>query len=107
MEPWNNRPASRSTRPRGPRTVRVPYADVRWMTDALCNETDGVEFFPKKGGRTEPACRICESCRVRLDCLAYALEHEIVDGVWGGYGPKDLRTLLQKRSGTLDRRETA
>ena len=65
------------------------------MADGLCNETPKVNFFPERGQRVWPACQICSDCIVRTECLDYAVTHQIVDGVWGGYGPKDLESFIR------------
>lgn len=54
------------------------------MVDALCVQTDPEAFFPEKGGRVEPAKRVCARCPVRAECLEYALAHDERFGVWGG-----------------------
>jgi WhiB family transcriptional regulator, redox-sensing transcriptional regulator len=61
-----------------------------WQDDALCAQTEPELFHPLKGGSTRDAKRICNGtpkqpgCLVKAQCLAYALEHDIRDGIWGG-----------------------
>jgi WhiB family redox-sensing transcriptional regulator len=55
-----------------------------WMRDALCLEYHDVEFFTERGKDPRPAKVVCSRCTVRDDCLAYALEHRIDYGIWGG-----------------------
>lgn len=62
-----------------------------WRDDALCPQTDPDAFFPDKGGSTRPAKQICGRCRVAADCLSYALENGIRDGVWGGLSGRERR----------------
>ena len=99
-----NRRPPEVERSRPARRMRVIYRDTDWMAGAGCRDHRDVDFFPGKGARTEPARHICADCEVRLECLTYALDHEIVDGVWGGQGPKELRGLLQARSAEIDLR---
>jgi hypothetical protein len=60
-----------------------------WMADALCLEYQHVEYFPGRGESDEEAKRICSACLVRAECLRYALELGIRDGVWGGLSPQE------------------
>ena len=60
-----------------------------WRDDAACRDADPELFFPI--GTTGPAPaqideakRICQACPVRQPCLAWALDHGITSGVWGG-----------------------
>lgn len=49
---------------------------------------DPAIFFPppkRDSGQHEArALAICQGCEVRRECLNYALEHRIVEGIWGG-----------------------
>lgn len=80
----------------GTRELQI-IADVRemgWADRALCTEVDiGDLFFVEKGGSTRPAKLICSRCPVAADCLAYALEHEIEFGVYGGLSARQRRDL--------------
>ena len=58
-----------------------------WMRDGLCAQTDPELFFPEQGGdpgRVREAKKVCASCDVQAECLAYALAHNERDGIWGG-----------------------
>jgi WhiB family transcriptional regulator, redox-sensing transcriptional regulator len=62
---------------------------ANWREDAACRNTDPELFFPI--GTTGPALRqiqeakrICRTCPARSQCLAFALDHGVTDGVWGG-----------------------
>lgn len=57
--------------------------------DAACAGADPDLFFPV--GTTgnalrqiDEAKRICRFCPVQIQCLAWALENGVTDGVWGG-----------------------
>lgn len=62
------------------------------MLDAACTQTDPDHFFAveREIGRsaalqhTKAAIRICKTCPVRLECLTYARQNGIREGVWGG-----------------------
>lgn len=34
-----------------------------------------------------PALKLCANCPVQLDCLQYAIDNNLTDGVWGGMTP--------------------
>lgn len=67
-----------------------------WQERALCAQTDPEAFFPEKGGSTGDAKRICSSCEVKDDCLAYALSHDERFGVWGGTSERERRKLKRQ-----------
>jgi len=55
-----------------------------WMRDGLCLEHLDVEFFPGPGQSAEPAREVCRRCAVRVECVEFAIDNGIVDGIWGG-----------------------
>jgi hypothetical protein len=63
------------------------------MDDAVCAQTDPDAFFPDKGGSVREAKRICASCEVKAQCLAYALERQERFGIWGGMSERQRRGL--------------
>lgn len=73
--------------------------DTRWMDNAKCHTEDGIVWFPQQGERhlTTIAKRFCRDCPVRQRCLNWALDNEIMYGVWGGQSPKDRERLLHAR----------
>ncbi|THJ67880.1 WhiB family transcriptional regulator [Arthrobacter echini] len=67
--------------------------ELSWQTDALCAQTDPEAFFPEKGGSTRDAKKVCGSCRVRSECLEYALDKDERFGIWGGLSERERRRL--------------
>ena len=64
-------------------------APANWRNDAACRNADPELFFPvgtagPASRQTLEAKRLCRSCPVQIPCLAWALEHRVSDGVWGG-----------------------
>ena len=57
---------------------------LAWQDQAACRDADPELFFPGKGESARPAKKVCRACRVRRDCLGYALERDERHGVWGG-----------------------
>jgi WhiB family transcriptional regulator, redox-sensing transcriptional regulator len=69
-----------------------------WVSRALCAQTDPEVFYPAQGAHPGPAKRVCFRCPVRVKCLAYAMSHGEVFGVWGGLD-EDERRDLNRRNG--------
>jgi WhiB family redox-sensing transcriptional regulator len=69
-----------------------------WQRDALCREHPEVEFFIERGASSAPAKALCQRCAVRDECLAYALEHGIRHGVWGGLSERERRRIKRERA---------
>lgn len=66
----------------------------KWMDDALCIDVDPELFFPERGESATRAKRVCEGCPVIQQCLKYALDNNITDGVWGGRSSNERRDLV-------------
>lgn len=72
-----------------------------YMKRALCKDIfDPEVFFPMRedSPTAEEARKWCAVCPVAVECLLYAIDNEIYDGVWGGMMPEERRTFsLQLR----------
>jgi WhiB family redox-sensing transcriptional regulator len=61
-----------------------------WMENAACRDLSTTLFFPQPGrigaADAKKALRICSTCPVRTDCLAYAMSFpdRALPGIWGG-----------------------
>src|SRR5580704_2099288 len=71
---------------------------MNWREDAACGDADPDLFFPigTTGNalrRIDEAKRICRRCPAQLQCLAWALENGITDGVWGGTTADERRAI--------------
>jgi WhiB family redox-sensing transcriptional regulator len=71
---------------------------VNWRAGAACRDADPDLFFPV--GTTGlslreiiVAKRVCQACPVQTQCLAWALDHGITDGVWGGTTEDERRAI--------------
>ena len=64
-----------------------------WHADAACREHPEVTFYPTRGDDTRPAKQVCAGCLVRDECLADAVEHNELHGVWGGTSYKERKVL--------------
>lgn len=68
-----------------------------WMLSGLCAQTDPEAFFPEKGCSPEPAKRVCKACPVRARCLAYAIDHDMPYGVWGGKSTAERQAIAERQ----------
>jgi WhiB family transcriptional regulator, redox-sensing transcriptional regulator len=79
---------------------------MNWREDVACRDTDPDLFFPigTTGAalrQMEQAQQICRACPVQVQCLTWALENAVTDGVWGGTTPDERRVIR-----SLSRRTT-
>ena len=80
-----------------------------WWRSAACLEADPELFFPLSArgpgaGEVARAKAVCAACRVRRQCLQYALATHQVHGVWGGT-TEDERQLHARRERDRDHPE--
>jgi hypothetical protein len=73
----------------------VTLAETRpvWMPLAACSGLDSELFHPPRGENARAAKAVCWSCRVREDCLDWALRTGQHYGIWGGMSERDRRRL--------------
>ncbi len=76
----------------------LPVETQPWYERAACLEADADWFFPEKGGSTRQAKRICATCAVQVECLAYALANDERFGIWGGMSERERRRLKRLAS---------
>jgi WhiB family transcriptional regulator, redox-sensing transcriptional regulator len=72
-----------------------------WWRSAACRDADPELFFPvaPRGPGADEIARakaVCAGCRVRRECLQYALATRQLHGVWGGT-TEDERLLHARR----------
>lgn len=65
-----------------------------WREDAACLGIDTDCFYPFQNESPEPAKRICGLCSVRSQCLAYSLEMDDWNGIWGGMSEGERRRVF-------------
>lgn len=70
-----------------------------WRAQAACADTESAIWFPEKGDwiTSQAAKSLCRTCPVVRECGDYAIEHHILDGVWGAMTPEDRKPLLGLR----------
>ncbi|MER5888626.1 WhiB family transcriptional regulator [Streptomyces sp. NPDC001941] len=69
-----------------------------WRERAACRTADPEELFVQ-GAAQNRAKSVCNGCRVRTECLAYALDNGEEYGIWGGMTERERRALLRRRPG--------
>lgn len=68
-----------------------------WMARANCLGVDPDLFFPERGESTAPAKEVCMGCKVRDECLGYALAEGEHRGIWGGKSERERRRIRRAR----------
>jgi WhiB family redox-sensing transcriptional regulator len=66
-----------------------------WMKQASCVGRGELFYDEKSRIAAAKAKAICESCSVKTECLAYALENEPL-GLWGGMTANERRRLRRR-----------
>jgi hypothetical protein len=61
--------------------------------EGACHGMRTSTFYPRRGKSAIPAKSVCWPCPVQSQCLAYALEHHELHGIWGGTSEKERRAL--------------
>lgn len=70
----------------------MTYSGTLWQAQAACSEASAGYFYPPDHAERRPerekregaARAICGRCRVRAECLGYALAVGEAHGIWGG-----------------------
>jgi WhiB family redox-sensing transcriptional regulator len=79
----------------------IEYA-TDWRAEGACLRADPDLFFPVATGtaaatHVSRALRICAGCRVRQQCLEFAMRTGEAHGIWGGTTPDD--RIRERRRG--------
>lgn len=71
------------------------HNDEPWRELGACSDTPDVDFFvtPDDAVGTARAKALCASCPVADDCLAFAIETNQNEGIWGGTAPAERSRL--------------
>ena len=72
----------------------MSYHATEWRESGACATADPELFFPIATGgvavrQAEQARRICAGCRVRRQCLQFAIDFGEAHGIWGGTTPEE------------------
>ena len=71
-----------------------------------CRDIDPAVLHPdpESSQAVARARTVCERCAVRLDCLAFALRTNRLDGVWGGLTARERARYTDADFGSVMRR---
>lgn len=74
---------------------------------AACRTKESARWFAPMSEVEERAAAkaTCARCPVQPDCLAYALEHNIAFGIWGGLTERERRRLRRRAAEIVDVRD--
>jgi WhiB family redox-sensing transcriptional regulator len=73
------------------------FGETEWQDRGSCAQTDPEAFFVARGVSTSEAKQVCMNCKVKAECLEYALDTNQVHGVWGGTSGRERRKLKAGR----------
>lgn len=87
------------------------YALAGWREAGACASADPDLFFPistagKAAAQIARARRVCAGCRVRRQCLDFALATGEIEGIWGGTTPDERIRARRKETARRRARET-
>jgi WhiB family transcriptional regulator, redox-sensing transcriptional regulator len=79
--------------------IEIDLLRPRWMRNAACRGQGFHPWFPSDeiGEEADAARLICAGCRVRPECLDYALVAGIRHGLWGGLSARERAALGRQR----------
>jgi WhiB family redox-sensing transcriptional regulator len=82
--------------------MTMPGNGENWRASGACRSADPDLFFPGSGnGPAEQqiarAKMICAGCRVRRECLEFAMAHDQTYGIWGGTTAEDRQRDRRRR----------
>lgn len=71
----------------------MKLTEVTWQDEAKCKGMSPELFFPEGSKGIAEAKRVCSLCPVNSKCLDYALDNEIMFGIWGGKSARERASL--------------
>lgn len=66
---------------------------MSWMQKAACRDLGPNLFFPERGEPTTKAKKVCKTCPVTEECLAYGIAERM--GIWGGTSEAERRRMFR------------
>lgn len=73
-------------------------ASRSWLARAECSRYDTELFFSVDELDRQSAIQLCKRCEVQSNCLAYAISHPEVLGVWGATSPEERERMRRAAS---------
>ena len=65
-----------------------------WQFQSACKTEQSDIFFSELASKVSKAKAICQTCPVQSQCLAFALENNIEEGIFGGLTPDERKSLV-------------
>lgn len=69
-----------------------------WMDSAACRDYDSELWFNTDDYSKQAAKRICRGCKVRDDCLNWAITTGQKDGTLGGFTEHERKLLIRRQA---------
>lgn len=76
---------------------KIVSTDRSWQNHANRLGVNPELFFPERNEDQTRAKGVCAGCRVRGECLEYALVNFEQHGIWGGMSERQRRDLRKQR----------
>jgi WhiB family redox-sensing transcriptional regulator len=82
--------------------IEIDLLRPRWMRNAACRGQGFDPWFPIEefSEEADVTRQVCSGCRVRPECLDYALAAGIRHGMWGGLSAQERAALLASAKAT-------
>lgn len=79
-------------------TIAATFEFEAWQEAAACLGREDVDFFPTPDDAAgiERARAVCAGCPVADDCLAFAIETNQSEGIWGGMTAAERQPLRRR-----------
>jgi WhiB family redox-sensing transcriptional regulator len=85
--------------------VKAIEASWIWQVQGACRGEDSTLFYyddnergDNKENKTATAKAICGTCKVKQECLAFALQINERYGIWGGTTPEERKSIKRRES---------
>jgi WhiB family redox-sensing transcriptional regulator len=102
---WRHEPGALLIAPNpAPDEHELNLGATPWRQFAMCLGHEPDLWFPIDSDGGARAVSICSVCPVRLDCLAWAIEHNERNGIWGGVSARKrqrIRAELRRTHGSV------
>jgi len=95
-----------ATKPKIKSTINIKAIEASWVWQAqgACRDMDSNMFYyedqergPCKEQRIAKAKAICETCKVKTECLEFAIQINERYGIWGGTTEEERQSIKRRR----------
>ena len=95
-----------ATKPKIKSTINIKAIEASWVWQAqgACRDMDSNMFYyedqergPDKEQRIAKAKAICETCKVKTECLEFAIQINERYGIWGGTTEEERQSIKRRR----------